>query len=149
MKFLHSWAMPKTLSLDHWYVLKSNSSRDFKIFPFTQSCKLIVQTYNAYQIFSGVSKISWKSSVMEFLKSQKIPEIMCAVEFFLQKQVHTGSQQNSCSEQLFEKLPSVLEKVFNMDVLLWSCFQKFSKSFSDFSKTLMDICFRKFKHPFV
>ena len=56
---------------------------------------------------------------------------------FLQKQVRTGSLQNSCSEQLSEKLTSVLKKVSNMDVLLRS-FQNFSKWFFDFSKMLMD-----------
>ena len=32
--------------------------------------------------------------------------------------MHTGSLWNGCSEQLFEKLPNVLKKDFNMDVLL-------------------------------
>ena len=40
---------------------------------------------------------------------------------FLQKQVHTGSLQNIWSEWLFEKLPSVLKKDSNRDILLGSC----------------------------
>ena len=59
-----------------------------------------------------------------FLKFWTIPEI-CAVEFLLQKQVHTGSLQNSCCEQLFEKLLSVkMDSI--IDVLLGSC-QKYSE----------------------
>ena len=65
---------------------------------------------------------------------------------FLQKQVCTSSSQNSCSKQLFEKLPSVLKRDSDMDVLLGS-FQKTSEWL--FFKMLMDRYFQKFKHPFV
>ena len=39
--------------------------------------------------------------------------------------------QSSCSEQLFEKVPSILKKVSNMEVLMGS-FQKLSKCFPIF-----------------
>ena len=65
---------------------------------------------------------------------------------FLQKQVCKGSLQNSCSEPLFEKLPSVLKKDCNMYILLGS-FQKFTEW--SFFELLMDKCFQKFEHHFV
>ena len=51
---------------------------------------------------------------------------MCYGIPFSQKQVRIGSLQNSCSDQLFKKLPSVLKKDSNMDALLGS-YQKYSE----------------------
>ena len=62
--------------------------------------------------------------VFRFLENS-LDNMCCGIPF-LQNWVCTGSLQNSCSEQLFEKLPSLLKKDSNMDVLLGR-FQKFSE----------------------
>ena len=65
---------------------------------------------------------------------------------FLQKQVSTSSLQNSCSEQLFEKLLSVLKKDSTL-MFYWEVAKIFGVTI--FSETLMEGYFRKFKHSFV
>ena len=50
-----------------------------------------------------------------FLKFGKIPEITRAVDSFLQKQTLTVSLQNSCSKELFGKVPGRPASVIKKD----------------------------------
>ena len=116
----------------HWYVSNRSSSRNLGKSPFTKVAGLQSTGCNGTRnkLLTKFLKVFLENYSIQpwvFLKFQKMFEIMAAVNSFLEKQMLTGSLQNSCCRQLFGKLPgrsvSVLKKDFNMYVLLGS-FQK-------------------------
>ena len=91
----------------------------------------------------NVSKLNAKNYSFQPCASpnfRKIPGILSAVYFLiLQKQALADSLRNSCSKQLYGKIPgrsaSVLKMDSKMDVLLGS-FRKFSEQLTKFKQLL-------------